>query len=321
MIKKWLKKIIEKNKFNTYYNERKYDLLDFPRTVLIDSVSCCNLHCSMCVHKDMKRKKGFMDWEIYTKVIDELAEKNKNIKIWMVFFGDPFVRAKYKPTIFDMVKYAKDKGMKRVVINTNGCLMNEDNIRKIINAGIDGIYIGIDGFSEDTYNQNRCGGNYQETVDNVHTLLRIKKELNLTKPEVFVQFVEMDNNIHERDEFIKYWTDAGANVKVRPMVTWAGKIKRKVMTETLEYRQPCYWAMDTMVIADDGRIANCACDLDISNDFGNVKERSLEDIWNNEVLDFRKKHVEERYDELPEICKNCRDWQSSGEQIYRPDMD
>lgn len=307
-------------KFDTYFKQRDYKLLEFPKTVLIDTVSCCNLKCSMCVHKDMKRHKGFMDWNIFTKVIDEIAHKDKNVKIWMVFFGDPFVRSKYKPTIFDMVKYAKDKGLTNVVINTNGCLMNDENAKKIIEAGIDGIYVGIDGFSEKTYNENRCGGNYKETVNNVLNLLKIKKERKLDKLNIFVQFVEMDNNIHERDQFVEYWKNTGATVKVRPMVTWAGKIKRKVMTETLVERYPCYWAMDTIVVADDGRIANCACDLDVANSFGNVKENSIEEIWNTTMKDFRIMHLEHRFDELNDLCKNCRDWQSSGEVHYKKEV-
>ncbi len=308
----------DNNQFQTYFRERNFKLLDFPKTVLIDTVSCCNLKCSMCVHKDMKRQKGFMDWNLYKKIIDEVAIKNINAKIWMVFFGDPFVRSKYKPTIFDMVKYAKDKGLTNVVINTNGCLMNDENAKKIIDAGIDGIYVGIDGFSEKTYNENRCGGNYKETVNNVLNLLEIKKERKLDKLNVFVQFVEMDNNIHEREAFKNYWLSKGANVKIRPMVTWAGKIKREVMTETLEMRNPCFWAMDCIVIADDGRVPNCACDLDIEHSFGNVNENSIEEIWNTTIKDFRTMHLEHRFDELNDFCRNCRDWQSSGDKIYTP---
>jgi hypothetical protein len=37
---------------------RIVDAGDFPKVVLIDTISYCNLKCSMCVHKDMKRKKG-----------------------------------------------------------------------------------------------------------------------------------------------------------------------------------------------------------------------------------------------------------------------
>ena len=54
---------------------------------------------------------------------------------------------------------------------------------------------------------------------NLIHIIKIKKELNLDKLNVYVQFVEMDNNINERDTFIDFWTKAGANVKIRPMVT------------------------------------------------------------------------------------------------------
>lgn len=304
--------------FNTYFEEREYNLIDFPTTVLIDSVSCCNLKCSMCVHKDMKRKKSFMDWNLYTKAIDEIAQVNKNVKIWMVFFGDPFVRTKYKPTIFDMVKYAKNKGLTNVVINTNGCLMTRENSVKIVEAGIDGIYIGIDAFSEKTYSENRCGGNYNETVQNVLDLIDVVKKSKTNKPKIHVQFVEMDNNIKEEKDFIEFWTSKGVNVKVRPMVTWAGKINRKVKTETIKNRKPCSWAMNCLVVSDTGDIANCACDLDVSHSFGNLHKKTIEEIWNTTMKEFRIAHLEHRWSDTSELCINCRDWQSSGEKHYPP---
>jgi hypothetical protein len=36
---------------------RLKDAGDFPKVILIDTISYCNLRCSMCVHKDMTRKK------------------------------------------------------------------------------------------------------------------------------------------------------------------------------------------------------------------------------------------------------------------------
>jgi len=40
----------------------------------------------MCLHKEMKRKKGIMSWDLFTKIIDEIAETDKNVRGWMVFF-------------------------------------------------------------------------------------------------------------------------------------------------------------------------------------------------------------------------------------------
>ena len=316
MIKKWLKKIIEKNKFNTYYQDKKFKMLDLPSTIPIDTCSLCNLKCSMCMTKNSTRKKGFMDWNLYTKIIDEIAEENKNTRIFMAFSGEPLVRIKYKPDIFDMIKYAVDKGLNNIVMNTNGCLMSEDIARKILTSGLKQLFIGIDAFSSDIYNQNRCGGNYDETIKNVLKLLELKAEMKLEYPIIECQFIEMDNNIHQKKDFINFWVSKGATVKIRPMCTWAGKIQRQVMTETLPDRQPCSWAMTTMVIAHDGQVVNCACDLGAEINNGNIKEISIKDIWNTKLKDFRLKHIEHRFEELNDMCKKCRDWQSNGEIHY-----
>ena len=55
----------------TYYKQQQQGRLDesgsFPKVVLIDTVSFCNLRCSMCVHRVMTRKKGVMPWLLFTK--------------------------------------------------------------------------------------------------------------------------------------------------------------------------------------------------------------------------------------------------------------
>ena len=88
---------------------RLEDAGDFPRVVLIDTVSFCNLKCSMCVHKEMTRKKGIMPWALFTRIIDEIAETKKDARVWMVFFGEALLLKKKKPSIFDMIAYAKEK--------------------------------------------------------------------------------------------------------------------------------------------------------------------------------------------------------------------
>ena len=204
--------------------DRLEDAGDFPSVVLIDTISFCNLKCSMCIHKDMTRKKGIMPWALFTRIIDEIAETNKGIRVWMVFFGEALLMKKRKPSIFDMIAYAKGKGLTDVVLNSNATLMDEKAARSLMHSGLDAIYIGLDAFCEDTYSKLRVGGNYQKTVEQVIRLLQLKKEMNSEKPEVFVQFVEMDINTGEKEVFIDFWKKQGAKVKIRPKVSWAGLI-------------------------------------------------------------------------------------------------
>lgn len=296
---------------------RLVDSGEFPKVVLIDTVSFCNLACSMCVHPEMTRKKGVMSWELFTKIIDEIAAEDKNVRVWMVFFGEPLILKNRKPSIFDMIRYAKDKGLTDVVTNTNACLMDEDASRNLVEAGLDAIYIGLDAFSADTYSTIRVKGDYGTTVKNIQYLLRLKEEMKSDKPEVFVQFVEMDNNAHEKEAFIDFWSKQGAKVKIRPKVSWAGLIDAPNLVLGDAERWPCYWAMQTMSISDQGKVVTCAVDLDARFIAGDVNEKSLKDVWNSALKELRTMHIEKRFVELPEICRNCKDWQSARADYYQ----
>lgn len=290
---------------------RLTDSGEFPKVVLIDTVSFCNLACSMCVHPEMTRKKGVMPWNLFTKIIDEVAAEDKNVRVWMVFFGEPFILKNRKPSIFDMIRYAKNKGLTDVVMNTNANLMDEDTSRKLIEAELDAIYIGIDAFTPETYSKIRIKGNYDLTVKNILYLLRLKEEMQAGKPGVFVQFVEMENNTGEKESFISFWSKEGAKVKIRPKVSWAGLIEAPNLVLGDIDRFPCYWAMQTMSMTDTGKVVTCAVDLDARFIAGDVSNTSLKNVWNGKLKELRNMHLEKRFVDLPSICRNCKDWQSA----------
>lgn len=303
---------------NQMTHERLTDAGDFPKVVLIDTISFCNLRCSMCGHKDMKRKRGRMNFDLFKKIIDEIAERDKNIRVWLVFFGEALLLK--KEILFNMIHYAKQKGLTDVVLNSNGNLLNEKMARVLVEAGLDAIYIGIDSFSPEIYSQIRVGGNYQQVIDNVKGLIKLKKELGVNKPEVFTQFVEMDINEHEIKPFVKFWTDEGATAKIRPKVSWAGLVEASNLVVPQEERWPCYWAMQTMSIADDGKVVLCAVDVDARFVAGDANESSLYDIWNGKLKEIRKLQAQGQYSELPFPCNQCLDWQSARAEFYHEEM-
>ncbi len=295
---------------------RLEDVGNFPKVVLLDSVSYCNLRCSMCVHDEMTRKKGTMSWVLFTKIIDEISEVDKNVRVWMVFFGEPLILKKTKPTIFDMINYAKSKGLTDVVLNSNANLMDEGSARGLIKSGLDAIYFGIDAFTPETYAKLRVGGDYKKVINNIRNLIELKKKINAENPEIFVQFVEMDINTHEKEDFIRFWEKLGVTVKIRPKVSWGGLIEAPNLTLSNESRWPCYWAMQTMSITDTGKVVKCAVDLDARYVAGDVNSQSLKEIWNDKLKEFRQLHISKEFDKLPDDCRDCRDWQSARADYY-----
>lgn len=303
-----------------YHKQQRQGRLDesgsFPKVVLIDTVSFCNLKCAMCVHDRMTRKKGIMSWDLFTKIIDEISETDKNVRVWMVFFGEALILKRRKPTIFEMISYAKSKGLTDVVMNSNANLLDWEAAEGLIKSGLDSIYIGLDAFLPETYAKVRVGGNYEKTVQNVINLIDLKKQLGAEKPQVFAQFVEMDINRAEKDEFVRFWTDQGATVKIRPKVSWAGNIDAPNLVLDNKDRWPCYWAMQTMSITDTGKVVTCAVDLDACFVAGDINSQSLKEVWNGKLRELRKNHLAKNFHELPPNCRDCRDWQSARADYY-----
>jgi radical SAM protein with 4Fe4S-binding SPASM domain len=215
-----------------------------------------------------------------------------------------------------MIAYAKQKGLTDVVLNSNANLLDERAARGLIEAGLDAIYIGLDAFTPETYAQVRVGGNYEKTVENVMGLIRLKKQLDAARPEVFVQFVEMGINAQEKDKFVDFWTKQAAAVKIRPKVSWAGLIEAPNLILDNKDRWPCHWAMQTMSITDTGKVVTCAVDLDARHIAGDLSQNSLKDVWNRGLKELRQLHIEKRFEELPENCRNCRDWQSARSDYF-----
>jgi len=297
--------------------KRTADSGDFPGVVLIDTISYCNLRCSMCGHRNMKRRKGIMDFNLYKKIIDEISVRDKNIRVWLVFFGEALILR--KRNLFDMIKYAKNKGLTDVVLNSNGNLLDEETARGLINSGLDAIYFGIDAFSEDIYSKFRVGGNYKRVVSNILNLIDLKRTLKADKPDVNVQFVQMEENSHEIEQFIDFWRSKNAIVKIRPMVSWAGLVKAPNLNDNVE-RWPCYWAMQTMSIADDGRVVLCAVDVDGRYIAGDINKQSLYEVWNGNLREIRDLHRNSDYGKLPFPCNECLDWQSASADYYKAEI-
>lgn len=288
---------------------------EFPEVILIDNLNACNLKCSMCDHKNMEKYRSVqrMEMSLYKKIIDEIAIMNPNARIWEIFFGDPFLCN----DMAERVKYAKEKGLTDVVLNTNGVLMTAERSKALIQAGLDAIYVGIDAYKEETYDQIRVGGDYRAVVDNVLGYRDLLRTIGTEKQKIFVQFVVSEINEDEVQDFKDFWTQHDINVKIRPKVSWAGLVEAtNLLPNDQIERKPCYWLVKAINICSDGEVAMCSVDVHCTVKCGNVNNKSIKEIWQNELKIFRDMHSEGRYSELPKMCRNCSDWQSAYAEFY-----
>lgn len=284
---------------------------EFPKVIPIENCSFCNLKCSMCHHRDLKRKKGFMPLELYKKIIDEIADNNLDTQIWMTFFGEGLILK----DLDYRVKYAKDKGLTNVNFNSNGNFLSYEKSKSLIEAGLDRLIVGVDAINEETYKKIRVGGNLKNVTENVINYNLLLKEIGNKNQIIEVQFIEQPLNKQESQDFIQFWSvEHHISCKLRPMLTWSGTIESEapnLKDNLLVERLPCYWSMAVCPILDNGDVPLCGCDIECSNNMGNVYNSTIKDIWNGKLKEIRQFQRNNMWSSMPSICDKCRDWQAA----------
>ena len=292
--------------------EKRFKITDFPLNIILEPGNYCNLKCITCAQSRLTRPKGQLSILLYKKLIDEIAAVNPNTRLWLDFYGEPLLQ-KYK--IYYFVKYAKEKGLKSVEINTNGTLIDKEMAEMLLDSGIDFISIDCDGFSKEVYEKIRVNGNRDVTYSNIEYLLKRKKELGLKKPIIEVKTMEMDENKDEVDQIMSFWKDKGAWTTKRRLVSWGGKLD-ELRNDRFENRIACGYAIGILAITWDGKAVKCAMDVDAEYVCGDANTETIKEIWQRRNEDFVKNHLEHKWEKLPKICQNCTDWKTIGEERF-----
>ena len=264
----------------------------WPDIVQIESTNLCNAKCVFCPRDEMHRRQGVMDADLYRKVVDECAALGiTHVRVHN--YGEPFLDKQ----LVEKVRYAKSKGIAEVGMISNGSLITEDLARGMIDAGLDAINISVDASGKEVFEATRLHLKYDDVIQNVRTLARLRNESGRTHPKLILSFVRQNNSAEEAD-FIKEWSQVADKIHITDLHNWAGTLNAKS-----DVQFPCYRLWLTFTVLWDGRVAMCCADFDGRHVFGDLKSQTIAEVWNSPLYRAaRRQHLESGG---PEICRSC----------------
>jgi len=175
-----------------------------PSILNMGIISRCNLSCKMCPkHSSFSKKdinKPVMDEILVEKIIDQLRDFSPKLKqIEFQDYGEPFL---YKDIFLIANRIANILPDCIIHMNTNGNLLNEELIDKIINSKIHSIAFSLDAGKESTYKKIRIGGDFSKVISNIKLLVSRREFYKFKKPYIVTNFVIMRSNLHELSDYI-----------------------------------------------------------------------------------------------------------------------
>jgi len=289
----------------------------FPSQVIIDATELCNLACTHCPHPAFKRSSHYagrsLSVALAAKAVSEVAEAGRGHVQYVRFAsdGEPLLHRH----IFDMVGDAVRRSGTFVSLTTNGTLLTDSRVEALLATGVHLVDISIDAFSAETYARVRVRGNLDVTRANVERLIRRARE-SAAPTKIAVSYIEQPDNLHETDDFRRYWQQAGAHsVAIRRLHSASGAVihvadlmRRQAAGET---RRPCVYPWERVVVTPRGTLAFCPSDWTSGSALADYDTTTIAALWQSERYEaLRRAHLSGDYSGHT-FCGQCPDWRET----------
>lgn len=295
---------------------RKPIVWGMPLTYSVEPTNFCNLKCPECPSGtgELTRPLGFLLVENFQNMIDEMSKTGFYVQLF--FQGEPYLNKKLN----EMIEYAQRKNV-YLAISTNGNLISEKNIDKILDNVPDKIIFSLDGLDEESYQNYRVGGTFKKADEALQLLVEAKRKLNLKRPFIELQFIVMKQNEHLLSEVRAYSKKRFVDrlvFKTMQVSSYENALKYlPTKSEFSRYhlrnggyqlkgdlKDHCFALWRTAVITWDQKMVPCCFDKDANYVLGDLSKYSIKEIWKSELYqNFRRGVLQNR--KANSMCNNC----------------
>lgn len=277
-----------------------------PVYLYIETTNVCNSKCTMCPHSQMQRPRGYMDKQLFKKIVDDAVSIGIKV-ICLSFFGEPLLDR----NLFERIKYikSKDKNIK-VFFNTNASLLSEDKSKMLIEFQVDEIRISFDAFEKCTYEKIRVGLSYDKVISNIKKIIVLKEKMKSLHPIIRLAYVDFEANHSETRSFYDYWKQKVDKVEIDFAGDWASQKEVKSDTSlhlmNIPEKNPCDSLWRDFVILFNGRVSLCCNDYEGKVIVGDLTGQGIMEVYGgNKFRYYRGMHMNNRRKELL-LCNQCQ---------------
>jgi molybdenum cofactor biosynthesis enzyme MoaA len=176
-----------------------------PQWFMIETTSHCNLKCVMCPHgRDAMPNKTDLDTSRFSGEFDFLAVADR---MQLFGTGEPLMSAAF----WQIIESIDPGTATEVSINSNGTLLNQERIDRLLRSPLSWISISLDAATAETYRRIR-GADFQLVISWVQDLIRERdRRRSARRLAVFINMTLMRANIEEFPAFVDLAADIGAD--------------------------------------------------------------------------------------------------------------
>jgi MoaA/NifB/PqqE/SkfB family radical SAM enzyme len=173
--------------------------------VYVEPTSRCNLMCRTCMRNVWDEPLGNMTPGTFARVIDGLSAFDPRPTVFFGGIGEPL----FHPGLVSMVEQAKAAGAPVEVI-TNGTLLDARYAQNLIAAGLDVLWVSLDGATPESYADVRLGAALLDVLANLARFQALCDSCRSPSPQIGIVFVAMKRNLADLPALLRLGKKLGA---------------------------------------------------------------------------------------------------------------
>lgn len=330
-------------KYETYTGA--IEAQSYPYFLCLDPSDKCQLRCPTCptgMENESRRSKSgdpllfrkdreTLSTDLLDAVLDEMGDYLFLINFYN--YGEPLLNRQMP----SFLKKASARDIDTEIHTNLSLTLTDEFIEDLLTSGLDHLHASIDGFSQETYQIHRVGGNLAMVKDNLERFVKTRDRLRLNT-DITYNFLVFSFNEHEIPDARAYCRDLGINFNNRDAFVddpgWLPTYRKQeqpwVVPESIRLRDDrpvgwapqmpgvdparcppaCGWHHGFTVVTAGGAVAPCCAIAKEKDDFGVVVpgETRFADIWNNDLFKASRAAFSPDGHDRPQvetICTKC----------------
>lgn len=174
------------------------------RSIIVESTDRCNLLCVTCPRLSYDYKPRDLTLEAFRKLIPVLKNyDNVDLTGW----GEPMLHR----GLFEMMDICHEQGC-TVGFISNATLLDDKRGRKLLEHGLNWMFVSIDGADPGTFSGIRVGGDLEKVVNNCRHFIRLREEYrseHYNGPFMSTTYTLNRTNLSEVPDFVKIAAEVG----------------------------------------------------------------------------------------------------------------
>ena len=294
-----------------------------PTLFNIETTNYCNMTCVMCPRTTlMTRENQWIDPKLFEKVLDQIVQHEpKDLETFWDFieskYGIGFDNPSENSFYFYVVSrcvilhgFGEPLVDKNIVDRVQACTnrniptyfscvpanINLKKIKSVMENGLGVIKFSIDALDDEGARRIRGKhNNYEKAYEKILQVIEMKEKEGF-KTKIVPCMIDLSNDeekIEDQRNFMEMWKDLPVFAYVKSQDNrWYYEEDETIENRSHHEQQYCEFPWISMTIMSNGNVVPCTQDYDTEMTFGNIKEQSIEEIWNGpKYQDFRMSHI------------------------------